>query len=103
MTERHLVAGVAGVGLRPAARRALGEELVGVRTLFAGDTPRLDLVGEVSGVAFVIEREPLDGPVADPKRVEFVLEVPLRSAPATRHCRRVVDVVRLEFPVVGVV
>jgi hypothetical protein len=91
------------VGLRPAARRALGEKLVGVRALFAGDTPRQDLVGKVSGVALVIEREPLEGPVADPKRIEFVLEVPLRLASGARHRGRVVDVVRLESPAIEVV
>ena len=66
MAERDVVAGVAGVCFGPAPRRPLGEELVGVGTLLAGDAPGLDFVGKMPDVAFVIQREPFDGTVADP-------------------------------------
>ena len=90
------MARVSGVRLRPAPRRTLREELVAVRALLAGDAPGLYLVGEMSRVTLVIEREPLDRPVADPQRVEFVAEIPLLVTAATTHRRGVVDAVPVE-------
>jgi len=55
------VAGVAGVGLRPAEGAALAEMFRPLGTVPTVGAPGLDAVGEVPGVALVVQGELLDG------------------------------------------
>jgi len=92
--EFEPVAGVTGVGLGPPAGGVLREPLDRLRAVPAGDAPRRDPVGEVTRVALVVERELLDGPIADAEIVELVPQIPLSAAPLAGDRRGVVDVGR---------
>ena len=94
---------MACVGFGPSASRTFGEKLVAVTTLFARDTPGLDIVWKMSDVAFVVESEAFDGPISDAQRIEFVVEIPLVVALATGDRRRVIDIVRREVPPIELV
>lgn len=82
---------VARVGFGPSPRGAFGQKRLVVRTATALREPRRDVVGEVTRVLAVIERELFERPVAGVEFVEFVVEVPLAITPAARDRGRVVD------------
>lgn len=69
----------------PSSGRPFLEEAIAGRASLTGNGPRRDIVREVTGVAFVIEGELLDGAVSRMQRLEFVLEIPLPAAPGTRN------------------
>lgn len=103
MMDGHRVTGVTSVGLCPAVNRVLGESLDTLGAVATVRPPRGDVVGEMSSVAVVVQRELLDSLVADLHVLQFVCEVPLAVAPLAGHRRYVVDVVRIGRPARAVV
>ena len=81
------MARMACVGGRPASGRAFGKELLAVRTLLAPNDPRCHVVGVVTGVPFVVERELFDCAVPGVEVVQFVVKPPLAAAPGARDSR----------------
>ena len=95
--------GMAGVRFGPPAGWTLREELIAVGTLGAGDAPWLHFIRKMTDVPFVVECEPLERPVPDTKRIEFVTEIPFHITVATGHRRRIVDIVRCHVTAIELV
>ena len=87
------MAGVASVGLAPSNRGVLREPFGLLRAVPARRAPRPHVVGEVTRVALVVERELFDGVVPDAELVELPSEVPLAVTPPAGYRRRVLEVV----------
>lgn len=90
--ELECVSGMPGVGGGPASGWPFCKELFAVWAALAGDDPRGDIVGIVSGMALVVECKLLEGPVSRLEFVEFVCEFPLPITSRTRYDRRVLRI-----------
>ena len=93
--KRHGMPGVSGVRVCPSSRRSFGEEPFSCWTTRTRDTPGRNVVGIMTRVAFVIERELFERTVASPEFIELVGEIPLRVTPGTGDRRNVIDRCRI--------
>lgn len=100
--ERDRVMGMARVGFGPASGGTLVEKRLTGRTAPTGRDPGGHVVGVVTGVALMIERELFYGAVTGTQLVEFVLERPLPIAPGAGHGRNVVYVAGVDWRKIGI-
>lgn len=94
IADLYLVTGVTRVDARPPPGRSFGEELLAIGTALALGDPRCDVVGIMSRVSKVIQRELLEGLIPDLKVIQLVGELPLTVTARTRDGRHVVGAVR---------
>ena len=82
---------MAGMGFGPASGGPLVEIGISVGTLLAVDDPWRDVVGKMTGVSFMIERELFEGLVARIQRFEFVGKLPRAVTARATDRWRVID------------
>lgn len=91
MAEINCVSGMSSVRFGPSSCWPLVEKSLAVGALLAIDDPRGDAVGKVTGMAFVIEGELLEGLITGIQRIEFEIEIPRSITSRTRDGRCVTD------------